>query len=316
MGTTLTGTQINNTYSGLPKTADNAALGATEKVMGDGAGNDSTLSLGTASASFTGTLDLSGATVTGLNDPGLEPGTAANSMKSAAYLTSASPATATNTFAISLGYGSDATGTKSVSIGALTEATGINSTAIGHDSHATNTNTAAFVVGVYAQASGSLALGNLTRAESGATDGIAIGKSTFSRAENDIVIGARSVVDDAVRVDTVVLGADAKSAQYSTAVGKGSFAIGANCVAVGHQSRAAGNNASAFGDNATADYNNTTAIGYATAAVNWSDSVTVKKLAMLDYASLNFADDTAAASGGVPVSGIYHTAGTLKVRLV
>lgn len=71
MGTTLNGTQINNTYPGLLKSSDNAAIGATEKVVGDGVGNDSTLSLGTSSASFTGTLDLSGATVSGID--GLSP---------------------------------------------------------------------------------------------------------------------------------------------------------------------------------------------------------------------------------------------------
>tara|TARA_R110000772_G_scaffold77311_2_gene166603 strand:+ start:2859 stop:3872 length:1014 start_codon:yes stop_codon:yes gene_type:complete len=66
MGTQLTGTKIKDTYPGLLKSSDNAAIGATEKVISDGSGNDSTLSLGTASASFTGALDLSGAAVTGL----------------------------------------------------------------------------------------------------------------------------------------------------------------------------------------------------------------------------------------------------------
>ena len=63
---TLNGQQINNTYSGLIKTTDNAALGATEKEITDGVGTASTLKLGTASASFVGTLDVTGATVTGL----------------------------------------------------------------------------------------------------------------------------------------------------------------------------------------------------------------------------------------------------------
>jgi hypothetical protein len=31
--------------------------------------------------------------------------------------------------------------------------------------------------------------------------------------------------------------------------------------------------------------------------------------------SYNFADDTAAASGGVPLGGLYHTSGTIKIRL-
>jgi hypothetical protein len=32
--------------------------------------------------------------------------------------------------------------------------------------------------------------------------------------------------------------------------------------------------------------------------------------------SLNFADDTAAAAGGVPVGGIYHNAGAIRIRLI
>jgi len=63
---TLNGTQIGNTYPGLIKTTDNAILGAVEKEITDGDGNSSTLKLGTTSASFVGTLDLTGATVTGL----------------------------------------------------------------------------------------------------------------------------------------------------------------------------------------------------------------------------------------------------------
>ena len=63
---TLTGNAINTSYSGLLKTTDNGALTATAKVMTDGLGNNSTLQMGTAGAIFTGTLDLTGATVTGL----------------------------------------------------------------------------------------------------------------------------------------------------------------------------------------------------------------------------------------------------------
>jgi hypothetical protein len=32
--------------------------------------------------------------------------------------------------------------------------------------------------------------------------------------------------------------------------------------------------------------------------------------------SFNFADDTTAAAGGVPLGGLYHTSGTIKIRLV
>ena len=65
---TLTGNPIKDSYDGLIKTTDNAAIGAVEKEITDGLGNVSNLKIGTTSSSFTGTLDLTGATVTGLPD--------------------------------------------------------------------------------------------------------------------------------------------------------------------------------------------------------------------------------------------------------
>ena len=63
---TLNGQPIKDTYQGLIKTTDNGVLGATPKILTDGLGNDSTLALGTAGATITGNLDLTGATVTGI----------------------------------------------------------------------------------------------------------------------------------------------------------------------------------------------------------------------------------------------------------
>jgi hypothetical protein len=47
MGTTLTGTTIQDTYDGLIKVTDNGPLSATAKLLTDGLGNDSALSLST-----------------------------------------------------------------------------------------------------------------------------------------------------------------------------------------------------------------------------------------------------------------------------
>ena len=68
---TLFDKQIDLTYQGLIKTEDNGALGTVEKEITDGTGVSSTLKLGTTSASFVGTLDLTGATVTGLPPSGV-----------------------------------------------------------------------------------------------------------------------------------------------------------------------------------------------------------------------------------------------------
>ena len=60
MGTALTGLEIKDTYDSLIKVTDNGPLTGSLKVLTDGLGNDSTLSLSTAAASIAGTLAVSG----------------------------------------------------------------------------------------------------------------------------------------------------------------------------------------------------------------------------------------------------------------
>jgi len=60
MGTTLTGTTPQDTYDSLIKVTDNGPLSGSLKVLTDGLGNNSTLSLSTAAASIAGTLAVSG----------------------------------------------------------------------------------------------------------------------------------------------------------------------------------------------------------------------------------------------------------------
>ena len=47
-----------------------------------------------------------------------------------------------------------------------------------------------------------------------------------------------------------------------------------------------------------------------------NDEVTLPNLTISNYAALNYADDTAAAAGGVPLGGVYHNAGILQIRIV
>lgn len=68
----LTGNSVGSSYQGLLKTTDNAAIGATSKVLTDGAGNATNISIATGSTSFnSGEVDFTGATVAGIN--GLAP---------------------------------------------------------------------------------------------------------------------------------------------------------------------------------------------------------------------------------------------------
>lgn len=66
---TLTNTKIKDTYDGLLKTTDNDVIGASEKVITDGLGNASVLSIGTASASFSSDIEVNTLTIgKGAND--------------------------------------------------------------------------------------------------------------------------------------------------------------------------------------------------------------------------------------------------------
>jgi hypothetical protein len=59
MGTTLTGTTPQDTYDSLIKVTDNGPLGATNKLLTDGLGNDSAFYLGTAGVAIKATSVLS-----------------------------------------------------------------------------------------------------------------------------------------------------------------------------------------------------------------------------------------------------------------
>jgi len=67
---TLTGLQIDASYLGLLKTTDNAVIGATPKALTDGGGNATNIQVSNTATNFpSGTVDFTGATVSGLNIP-------------------------------------------------------------------------------------------------------------------------------------------------------------------------------------------------------------------------------------------------------
>jgi hypothetical protein len=92
---------------------------------------------------------------------------------------------------------------------------------------------------------------------------------------------------------------------------------GSNNTVIGHQGSGSIDNTLIIGRGRTtidikSDANGM-ALGDTTAA--WADGVTVKNFVISNHAALDFADDVAAAAGGVPVGGVYHTSGTIKIRL-
>jgi hypothetical protein len=51
------------------------------------------------------------------------------------------------------------------------------------------------------------------------------------------------------------------------------------------------------------------------AVAETENTVTVKLLQIANYSTMNYADDAAAATGGIPLGGVYHTSGALKIRI-
>ncbi len=87
--------KISETYEGLIKTSDSAIIGLVEKNLTDGLGNASTLSIGTLTASFTGTLDLTNATVVGLSTGAVD---SVNGLTGVVVLTTTNIAEGTNLY--------------------------------------------------------------------------------------------------------------------------------------------------------------------------------------------------------------------------
>ena len=297
---TLTGQSIDSTYSGLLKLEDNGTLDALGKIITDGEGNQSPITIGTGLISISSatvnygnstinfptgnTVDFTGATVTGLpSAAGLVSGTGSDSMKNADALNPTYTASASGIRSIAIGGGSLAPSTGSAMFGNF---------AIGYGS-GNNGMTAINGSSIFG-ANGFGALYNASFARA-----VQIGWYGFADTEG-VSIGAYSKGE----VNSVGIGHQAKN----TASGDGQVAIGyfartqnAGGVAIGHgaQSQAA----------------SAVAIGKDTIAAN-ANYVAVPYLEITNYSSLNYADDAAAATGGVPLGGVYHTSGALKIRTV
>ena len=262
---TLNGTQINNTYPGLIKTTDNAVIGAVEKEITDGEGNASTLKLGTTSASFTGTLDLTGATVTGLpgGAPGLVAGTGANSMESASTLTTTA---------------ADAQGANSIALGDNTVAYADGSILIGNNvNDADNARVKVVSIGNdLGTAQRTVNIGNSQNAYG--ADGVCIGGSNNFSGDFNIGIGYSNTLNGNYRI-AIGSGATANGtgSDGAIAVGKNSSATANRALAIGYNADAFSDGAISLGDDGTINVGNDRAItigsGLSKAAFQGSDTI-------------------------------------------
>ena len=309
----LTGNPINTSYQGILKTLDNAAINGTNRVISDGVGNALPLEASTTTIKFTGNADFTSATVTGIAAGGLVSGTGTNSLQSGIP---GATSNASSTNSIAIGVDASMSGGFGAAIGVYSEAGGNYANAFGSLCNASATNSLA--VGKQATASGiaSISIGN----ESSVTlqGQIAIGSlaSCGNIVANAIAIGNNASAGGGTVVGN---GAQGFSAGRSAAYGAGAQSLSNESVAIGGDAVVASNSTGgiAIGDSATVATSspNAVAIGNDVTA-STDNTVTIKRLQMLDYATLNFADDAAAATGNIPLGGVYHTSGALKIRIV
>ena len=287
---TLTGTKIKDTYPGLIKTSDNGIVGATEKQLTDGLGNGLPVSAGTSGVSFTGGVDFSSATVTGLTDNvGLVSGAATDSMQSAASLTT-NPANASLIGNIALGDGATVctittttylcSGGIAIGDGAVSQLNSDYSFGAGNrPSIAIGSNACSIAQG-YGQTT---AIGDDSYAEGGtAVGGNSYADSSTAYGNNSRACGSNSIAIG----NSVATGYASIAIGCEGAVNAGSFGCGA--IAIGNKTCiATGNDASiVLGNCSRTCALGAVALGQSVTAAK-ADTVTVKEL------------ETCVAGGGI-----------------
>ena len=151
--------------------------------------------------------------------------------------------------------------------------------------------------------------------------------------DRNVQIGYYSrIVESSTRNNCVVIGADAEVAQNSVSIGQGAVALVDSGLALGYQSKVYGNSGIAIGANLNGTVNNGILIGNGVTdhKINIGGAF-ILGLQGTDVSSIEsqyfalttplitnqgvngYADDTAAKAAGLPVGGIYHTSGSLKI---
>lgn len=273
---TLTNQQIKDTYQGLIKTSDNAAIGATEKALEDGLGNALPLTVGTGGISFNAGVDFSAATVTGLDAGGLVEGTGAGAMKSADFLVE-SPATASGQDSIALGTGCSATALASLVIGRNSQATGTASTALGNSASATADQSIA-ISGENISVSAQRSVGIGRQSNCASANSITIGNFavTTLQAPSSIVLSSSTTSASSVgAASSLVL----TPGGFGGKVGTGNdrtISIGV-CSSSATQFKANADDAIAIGTDAVANADGSVALGLGVTAAK-ANTTTVNKL--------------------------------------
>ena len=162
--------------------------------------------------------------------------------------------------------------------------------AVGADAQATSRETAAFGMSTRAAGYASTALGH--NAAVGGERGLAVGNRTSNYGFRGITIGQDITA----------------SSPYGTLLNGVSNTLNST----GYYN----NIFNGTGNSITGTTSGSTMISCKSRAATRDDATFVENLVIFNYSNLNYADDTAAAAGGVVLGQVYHNAGALRIRIV
>lgn len=188
----------------------------------------------------------------------------------------------------SMSFSGTATGGNSLALGRQSQATASGAVALGSLSLATGISDLAIGTGATASGGGSIAVGS---ADSTATFTVAIGASASASGNFAVAIGNQ---------------ADS-TANYAMALGYNASSTGLQSAAIGKDSSTTHTAAMALGSGAATTANNQIALG----SISGSVSILIASLPNTS----SYADDAAAATGGVLVGELYRTDSIVKIRI-
>lgn len=162
--------------------------------------------------------------------------------------------------------------------------------AFGADAQATSRETAAFGMSTRAAGFQSTALGHL--ASSGGEKSVSVGNRTVASGFRTLTIGQDI----------------SASSPYGTLMNGVSNTLNSS----GNHN----NILNGSGNSITGSTEYATMLSCSGRTATRSSATFVENLVVFNYSGLNFADDTAAAAGGVVLGQVYHTGGVLKIRIV
>lgn len=247
-----------------------------------------------------------------VSSPALTPTYGPNPVSSglASIAIGSSNTTASANFAVALGWNCRATSGGAMALGVSNTANADQACVIGYASSAGGTDSfcggvesnsggfRAVAIGKYAAATGSesVSIGNAISSE--ASYGTTIGGIQLIRnSQYSSIIGGRNQVILTNTPYNNIFGASDSNIQTTNGSG------GLNTIIGG------------VGNNITGTTSGSTVIGMQNFSPTRNDAAFVQNLVVTNYASLNFATDADAAAAGVVLGQVYHSSGTLKIRI-